>query len=323
MSRTLADEMSTAHDEHGLPVNECLEFSVEELLRRARLLPPAQRDGDRRSHARRRRSLPRSRPRVTAPRGPIVIDTDGFSADLSDTALIERYEPIIVGRPAFLFFQTVAELRFGAIRRGWGEARVRRLDAKIGATEVVHSGDGPRHRLRPAARRLPERRTCPQPTRTRRRSLDRRHSAPPRRPARVERPHLRGALPGCSLSQPTADFAGRPARVPTPHRKTLSGGQGPYEGDTSMPSTGTSGTHAVRTSLSIMGYTPESRSQVLERACAAGRGVSICAPSTRSSVMFRWPSERCAFWDTVPAMPGEQIAEYQPAPTELGGTMWR
>ena len=53
-------------------------------------------------------------------RGPIVIDTDVFSADLSDTALIEVYEPIIVGRPAFLSFQTVAELRFGALRRGWG-----------------------------------------------------------------------------------------------------------------------------------------------------------------------------------------------------------
>jgi hypothetical protein len=40
MSHTLADEMSTAHDEHGLPVNECLELPVEELLKRARPLPP-------------------------------------------------------------------------------------------------------------------------------------------------------------------------------------------------------------------------------------------------------------------------------------------
>ena len=78
---------------------------------------------------------------MTAQRGPVVIDTDVFSADLSDTTLIAVYEPIIVGRPAFLSFQTVAELRFGALRRSWGTARVRKLDAKIATAEVVHSGD--------------------------------------------------------------------------------------------------------------------------------------------------------------------------------------
>jgi predicted nucleic acid-binding protein len=78
---------------------------------------------------------------VTARRGPIVLDTDVFSADLSDTVLIALCEPIIVGRPAFVSFQTVAELRYGAFRRGWGEARLRKLDAKIASVEVVHSGD--------------------------------------------------------------------------------------------------------------------------------------------------------------------------------------
>lgn len=78
---------------------------------------------------------------MTARRGPIVLDTDVFSADMSDNALIALYEPIIVGRPAFVSFQTVAELRYGALRRGWGEARIRKLDAKIAAVEVVHSGD--------------------------------------------------------------------------------------------------------------------------------------------------------------------------------------
>ena len=62
---------------------------------------------------------------MTGPRGPIVIDTDVYSADLSETALIAVYEPIIVGRPAFLSFQTVAELHFGALRRNWGAARMR------------------------------------------------------------------------------------------------------------------------------------------------------------------------------------------------------
>ncbi|MDQ6697276.1 MAG: hypothetical protein M3Z46_07440, partial [Actinomycetota bacterium] len=40
MSRTLAGEMSTARGEHGLPVTECLELPIEELLKRARPLPP-------------------------------------------------------------------------------------------------------------------------------------------------------------------------------------------------------------------------------------------------------------------------------------------
>lgn len=74
-------------------------------------------------------------------RGPIVIDTDVFSADLvPGSRLTERYAPLITGRPAFISFQTVAELRYGAIRRGWGHARMLRLEAKVQRVEVVHSG---------------------------------------------------------------------------------------------------------------------------------------------------------------------------------------
>ena len=66
------------------------------------------------------------------PRGPVVIDTDVFSADLvPGSRLAERYAPLITGRPAFISFQTVAELRYGAIRRGWGHARMLRLEAKV------------------------------------------------------------------------------------------------------------------------------------------------------------------------------------------------
>jgi predicted nucleic acid-binding protein len=54
--------------------------------------------------------------------------------------LAERYAPVITGRPAFISFQTVAELRYGALRRGWGTARMLRLDAKIQRAEVVHTG---------------------------------------------------------------------------------------------------------------------------------------------------------------------------------------
>jgi predicted nucleic acid-binding protein len=54
--------------------------------------------------------------------------------------LAERYAPIITGRPAFISFQTAAELRYGAIHRGWGEARMLKLNNKIQRAEVVHTG---------------------------------------------------------------------------------------------------------------------------------------------------------------------------------------
>jgi predicted nucleic acid-binding protein len=80
---------------------------------------------------------------VTAPgsRGAIVIDTDVFSADLVLTSrLAERYAPIITGRPAFISFQTATELCYGAIRRGWREARMLKLNSKIRRVEIVHTG---------------------------------------------------------------------------------------------------------------------------------------------------------------------------------------
>jgi predicted nucleic acid-binding protein len=74
-------------------------------------------------------------------RGQIVIDTDVFGADLVPGARLSAlYEPIIVGRPAFISFQTAAELRYGALRRTWGDARLRKLEARISEAEVVHSG---------------------------------------------------------------------------------------------------------------------------------------------------------------------------------------
>jgi len=74
-------------------------------------------------------------------RGPIVIDTDVYGADLiPGSALTARYEPLIVGRPAIISFQTVAELRYGARLRDWGPARMLKLEARIGAAEIAHTG---------------------------------------------------------------------------------------------------------------------------------------------------------------------------------------
>lgn len=71
----------------------------------------------------------------------MVIDTDVFSAGLHGPSLIATaYEPLIVGRPAFISFQTVAELRFGATLRNWGTGRMLKMETRIASADIVHSG---------------------------------------------------------------------------------------------------------------------------------------------------------------------------------------
>lgn len=78
---------------------------------------------------------------TSRPRGTIVIDTGVFSADLGPgSRLADRCAPIITGRAAVISFQTAAEVRYGALRRGCGSARMLKLDAKIRRVEVVHTG---------------------------------------------------------------------------------------------------------------------------------------------------------------------------------------
>jgi tRNA(fMet)-specific endonuclease VapC len=75
-------------------------------------------------------------------RGPVVVDTDVFTARLiANSLLARRYEPVLVGRNEVISFQTVAELRYGAQLRGWGTNRLDRLEAAIAAVEVVHTGN--------------------------------------------------------------------------------------------------------------------------------------------------------------------------------------
>lgn len=59
---------------------------------------------------------------------------------MPNSQLALRDEPLLVGRPEVLSFQTVAEVRYGALLRGWGAARLQRLDVAITDAEVVHSG---------------------------------------------------------------------------------------------------------------------------------------------------------------------------------------
>ena len=74
-------------------------------------------------------------------RGPAVVDTDVYSSELvPGSPLAERYRPLTIGRPTFISFQTAAEIRFGALRRGWGPARQLRMEARLAAAQIVHTG---------------------------------------------------------------------------------------------------------------------------------------------------------------------------------------
>jgi hypothetical protein len=128
----------------------------------------------------------------TDPVQPSRSRSDVYGADLvPGSALAARYEPLIVGRPAFISFQMAAELRYGAILRGWGRARMLKLDTRINTAEIVHTRSRPVRRVRTPPRRLPARGARPRPARAQCRSLDRRHRCPPRHSPRLKRPFLR------------------------------------------------------------------------------------------------------------------------------------
>ncbi|HSS08274.1 MAG TPA: PIN domain-containing protein [Acidimicrobiales bacterium] len=76
------------------------------------------------------------------PRGAVVVDTGVFGADIlrRSSPLVELYTPMLAGRAVLLSFQTVAELRYGALLADWGPIRLGRLAAKIAHAEIVWPG---------------------------------------------------------------------------------------------------------------------------------------------------------------------------------------
>ncbi len=73
----------------------------------------------------------------------VVVDTMVISWLLDDrpNPLAERYRELIGSQPVLLAFQTVMELRFGALRAGWGELRRQRLERRIAEIAVVQPDD--------------------------------------------------------------------------------------------------------------------------------------------------------------------------------------
>src|SRR5580658_6235574 len=73
----------------------------------------------------------------------VVVDTMVISWLFDDrpNVLAEQYRELIGGAPVLLAFQTVMELRFGALRAGWGELRRHRLERRIAELSVVQPDD--------------------------------------------------------------------------------------------------------------------------------------------------------------------------------------
>jgi predicted nucleic acid-binding protein len=78
----------------------------------------------------------------SAGRGPVVVDTGVFAAELvrRGSPLAETYRPFLEGRPFIVSFVTVSEVRFGARLAGWGPTRLQRMELRLSTARVVWPG---------------------------------------------------------------------------------------------------------------------------------------------------------------------------------------
>jgi predicted nucleic acid-binding protein len=77
------------------------------------------------------------------PPAGVVVDTMVISwlFDEQPNPLADRYRELIGDTPVVLAFQTVMELRFGALRAGWSELRRRGLDRRIARLSILQPDD--------------------------------------------------------------------------------------------------------------------------------------------------------------------------------------
>jgi predicted nucleic acid-binding protein len=71
----------------------------------------------------------------------VVADTDAlsWSLDPRETPRSQSARALIAGRTRVVSFVTVTELRYGALRAGWGEFRLRRLARSLADLDVVQT----------------------------------------------------------------------------------------------------------------------------------------------------------------------------------------
>ena len=73
----------------------------------------------------------------------VVVDTMVISWLFDDrpNSVADDYRTLIGATPVLLAFQTVMELRYVALRAGWGELRRRRLERRLAELTVVQPDD--------------------------------------------------------------------------------------------------------------------------------------------------------------------------------------
>jgi predicted nucleic acid-binding protein len=73
----------------------------------------------------------------------VVVDTNVLSwlFDQRPNPLRDRYRTLIDDRRVLVAFQSVMELRYGALHAGWGELRRRRLERSLGELTVIQPDD--------------------------------------------------------------------------------------------------------------------------------------------------------------------------------------
>jgi tRNA(fMet)-specific endonuclease VapC len=77
---------------------------------------------------------------VTAQVEAVLLDTDVLSFFFNqDQVRVRRYEAHLHGKALYVSFVSVEEVRFGALIRGWGPARMARLEAFLEFYRVVES----------------------------------------------------------------------------------------------------------------------------------------------------------------------------------------
>lgn len=73
----------------------------------------------------------------------VVVDTTVFGAPLARRAdgIVELYGDDLAGMKLLISFQTVAEMRYGALTAHWGARRVEELEARVASTLTVPPHD--------------------------------------------------------------------------------------------------------------------------------------------------------------------------------------
>lgn len=133
---------------------------------------------------------------------PVVVDTMAVSAlvnEQRDPDTARDYRKLVADRPVLVSFVTIAEMRYGAIKAGWGELRTRGLERSLSQVVVVQPDDELIRACASLRARVRAWRSATRAEASRGRPVDRRHRTASRPRARLGRRRVR---PGRRAQRP-------------------------------------------------------------------------------------------------------------------------